>query len=49
MPGDPAAAARRERDWQRDQLEPMIRELVLEDQKRRYAVCWFAFAYRPAV
>jgi hypothetical protein len=45
-PGDPDAA-RRERDWQRDQLDPTIRELVLEDQERRNAICWFVFADRP--
>lgn len=36
-------AGRRERDWQRDQLPAQIRELVLEDQVRRNAICWHAF------
>lgn len=32
-----------ERDCQRDQLHEQIRALVLEDQVRRNAICWFAF------
>ena len=36
-------AGRLERDWQRDQLPKHIRELVLEDQVRRNAICWHAF------
>ena len=43
----PAAAAdeagRRECQWQRDQLPPVIRELVLEDQDRRNDICWNVF------
>ncbi|WP_394216300.1 putative immunity protein [Brachybacterium vulturis] len=30
---------RAERDWQRDRLPAEIRELVLEDQRRRDAIC----------
>ena len=40
---DPATAGRRERDWQRAQLPVEIRDLVLDDQRLRSAVCWFAF------
>ena len=36
-------ARRRERDWQRDQLPEAIRALVLEDEARRNAICWFVF------
>ncbi|GAB7007165.1 hypothetical protein JCM18899A_46390 [Nocardioides sp. AN3] len=42
-PGDPAAG-RAERDWQRGLLDEPIRELVLEDQARRNAICWSVFA-----
>ncbi|GAB3879278.1 putative immunity protein [Terrabacter terrigena] len=35
--------ARRERDWQRDQLHPRVRALVLEDQARRNDICWRVF------
>ena len=38
-----ASAGRRERDWQRDQLDERIRTLVLEDQARRNAICWGVF------
>ncbi|HEY0259446.1 MAG TPA: hypothetical protein VGC18_06290 [Lacisediminihabitans sp.] len=34
----------RERDWQRDQLPPEIRDLVLEDQQRRNDICWQVFS-----
>lgn len=41
---DEAEAARvAERDWQRAQLPAAIRELVLDDQRRRSAICWNAF------
>lgn len=33
----------RERDWQRAQLPPEIRDLVLEDQVRRNDICWSVF------
>jgi hypothetical protein len=36
-------AGRRERDWQREQLDPKVRSLVLEDQARRNAICWSVF------
>ena len=46
-----AAAGERERDeagrlecqWQRAQLPSEIRDLVLDDQKLRNEICWFAF------
>lgn len=38
---EPARLA--ERDWQRAQLPPEIRELVLEDQLRRSPICWHVF------
>ncbi len=34
---------RRECRWQRAQLPGAIRELVLDDQRRRNELCWFAF------
>lgn len=36
-------AARLECRWQRDQLPDAIRELVLDDQRVRNAICWFVF------
>lgn len=38
-----AAAARRECHWQRAQLPPRIRALVLEDQRVRNDKCWNVF------
>jgi len=32
-----------ERDWQRSRLRAEIRELVLDDQRRRSSICWNAF------
>jgi hypothetical protein len=37
------AAGRKECAWQRAQLPREIRELVLDDQRLRNALCWFAF------
>lgn len=42
-PAEQAAAMRRERDWQRAQLPPEIRALVLDDQHNRDAICWGVF------
>jgi hypothetical protein len=43
-PVDEAAHARaEERDWQRAQLPADVRELVLDDQRRRSAICWNVF------
>jgi Imm-5 like putative immunity protein len=38
-----ADQARDEREWQRQQLPAAIRELVLDDQQRRSAICWHVF------
>jgi hypothetical protein len=46
-PSERAAAGRAERDWQRARLPDEIRELVLDDQRLRNALCWFAFADGP--
>ena len=37
------AAGRMECQWQRAQLPQEIRELVLDDQRLRNELCWFAF------
>ena len=37
------AAGRWECEWQRDRLPDEIRELVLDDQRLRNELCWFAF------
>ena len=37
------AAGRAECEWQRAQLPDAIRELVLDDQRLRNDLCWFAF------
>ncbi len=43
-PAETAAdAARNECRWQRNQLPPAIRELVLDDQRLRNAICWSVF------
>lgn len=41
--GEGEPAARRECQWQRDQLPVAIRELVLEDQRLRNDLCWSVF------
>ena len=41
--GQGEAAGRRECHWQRDQLPAAIRELVLEDERRRNDLCWSVF------
>jgi hypothetical protein len=43
--GDGDAAARRECQWQRDQLPEPIRELVLDDQRLRNDICWSVFDF----
>jgi hypothetical protein len=44
VPQSAADAARlRELRWQRDQLPKAVRELVLEDQRRRNELCWSVF------
>lgn len=42
-PGEGDAAARAEREWQRAQLPFAVRDLVLEDQRRRNDLCWRVF------
>ncbi|MDY0910878.1 putative immunity protein [Microbacterium sp. CFBP9034] len=41
--GESESARIRERDWQRDRLPGEIRDLVLDDQRLRSAICWNAF------
>jgi hypothetical protein len=41
--GESDVAGRLECRWQRAQLPEAIRELVLDDQRLRNALCWFAF------
>jgi len=33
----------RERDWQREHIPAGLRDLVLDDQRRRSDICWHAF------
>ncbi len=40
---DAAHARAKEREWQREQLPAAVRELVLDDQRRRSAICWHVF------
>ena len=42
-PGEADIARAREREWQRAQLPAAVRDLVLEDQQNRSAICWHAF------
>lgn len=42
-PTESVDAGRRECRWQREQLPDAIRELVLDDQRLRNAICWFVF------
>ncbi len=41
--GERDEAGRRECRWQREQLPPEIRELVLDDERLRNELCWFVF------
>ena len=44
VPTDGAArAGAREREWQRVHLPAAVRELVLDDQRRRSPICWHVF------
>ena len=44
VPADVTAQAQiAERTWQRDQLPVAVRELVLDDQRQRSALCWNVF------
>ena len=40
---DAAQARAKELQWQRAHIPAAIRELVLDDQQRRSAICWHAF------
>jgi hypothetical protein len=40
---DATQARAKEREWQREHLPAAIRELVLDDQQRRSAICWHVF------
>ena len=40
---DAKSARLRERDWQRERIPAELRELVLDDQRRRSAICWNVF------
>ncbi len=42
-PGEAESAGRLECRWQREQLPDDIRELVLDDQRLRNAICWSVF------
>jgi hypothetical protein len=42
-PEQAQSAGRAECQWQRDQLPARLRDLVLEDQRRRNDICWFVF------
>ena len=41
--GESEHMGRLECRWQRDQLPDAIRELVLDDERLRNAICWFVF------
>lgn len=41
--GEGETARRLECRWQRDQLPPAIRDLVLDDQRLRNEICWSVF------
>ncbi|MEZ4657304.1 MAG: hypothetical protein R2911_07015 [Caldilineaceae bacterium] len=41
--GESESAGRRECQWQRAQLPAAIRDLVLDDQRLRNAICWSVF------
>ena len=41
--GEGERAGRSECRWQRDQLPPAIRDLVLDDQRLRNEICWSVF------
>jgi hypothetical protein len=41
--GESDSAGRRECQWQREQLPEAIRDLVLDDQRRRNDICWSVF------
>ena len=42
-PGEEHRAGLAERDWQRRRLPEHLRDLVLDDQRRRNGICWSVF------
>lgn len=42
---DPDKAGRAECDWQRGRLPDTVRDLVLDDQRRRNSLCWNVFTF----
>lgn len=42
-PADAARVQAEERRWQRDRIPAELRELVIEDQRARSAICWHVF------
>ena len=40
---DAARARAKEREWQRERIPADVRDLVLEDQQLRSAICWHVF------
>ncbi|MBB2924441.1 putative immunity protein [Cellulomonas cellasea] len=42
-PAGSEAARLRERDWQREQVPAALRDLVVDDQRLRSAICWHVF------
>ena len=43
-PGEEAAVGAAECTWQRSRLPPEIRDLVIDDERLRNELCWFAFS-----
>ena len=43
VPRDSARARAEERQWQQKRLPEAVRDLVLDDQQRRSAICWNVF------
>jgi hypothetical protein len=41
--GEPEPVRRHERDRQRERLPEPVRDLVLDDQRRRSSICWSVF------
>ena len=42
-PAESEEARRRECRWQRGRLPPQLRDLVIDDQRRRNEICWAVF------
>ena len=43
LSGGEHQAGRVERDWQRSRVPIRLRDLVIDDQRRRNSICWFVF------